>query len=177
MTALTVRIKRHADGSASLTCTRADGTMTWQRQRGGYALVFPTHDLTHYAVETTLRYEHGFFGLIADGWDISDFDMPWPRGLIPQEALEVELIAGVFESERRHIVRRSLEEFRAHAEQYVAGRRIQRPSTHTPDPPVLSEIERVHTTLDELLRRWGEVPVGGALELRFVRAGDDSLEG
>lgn len=102
--ALTIRIKRHADGSASLRCSRADGTATWQRQRGGYALVFPSHDLTYYAVETTLGYAHGFFGLIADGWDISDFSMPWSRGPLPPEALEVELIVGLFESERRQAI-------------------------------------------------------------------------
>lgn len=101
MPGLTVRIKRHPDGSASLTCTRADGTTTWQRQRGGYGLVFPSHDLTHFAVESTLGYAHGFYGLIADGWDIDDFAAPWPRGPISHEALEAELIVGFFDTERR----------------------------------------------------------------------------
>ncbi|MEP6729517.1 MAG: hypothetical protein ABJE10_02710 [bacterium] len=29
---LTIRLKRHSDGSASLTLTRADGTVTWQQR-------------------------------------------------------------------------------------------------------------------------------------------------
>lgn len=47
--------------------------------------MFPPHDLTHYTVETTFGYRHGFFGLIAGGWDISDFGAPWPRGPLPAE--------------------------------------------------------------------------------------------
>ena len=88
---LSIHLKRHADGSASITLTRADGTVTWQRQKGKLALVFPPHDLTHYAVETTLGYQHAFYGLVADGWDISDFAAPWPRGPVPGEGREVEL--------------------------------------------------------------------------------------
>lgn len=49
-----IRLKRAADGSSALTCVRADGSMTWQVQRGSLGLVFPTHDLTHYAVETSV---------------------------------------------------------------------------------------------------------------------------
>src|SRR6059058_3092224 len=89
-TAMLIRFKRHPDGSASLTCVRGDGTSTWQRQQGQLGLVFPPHDLTHYAVETTLGYRHGFYGLIEDGWNIEDFAKPWPRGPIPDEAQEVE---------------------------------------------------------------------------------------
>ena len=86
---LVIRIKRHADGAASLSCTRADGSVTWQRQGGKLGAVFPPHDLTHFAVETTLGYRHAFFGLVADGWEIADFAAPWPRGRVPDDATEV----------------------------------------------------------------------------------------
>ena len=168
---LTVRIKRHPDSSASLTCTRADGTTTWQRQRDGYALVFPSHDLTHFAVETALGYEHGFYGLIADGWDIADFAAPWPRGPIPHDALEVELIVGFFESERRDSGAWTAEELDAHAQRYVAAQRALHPGRPVAEPPRLTDaqVERVRQARDELLRQWGEVPPGQALELRFER--------
>jgi len=51
---LTIRIKKGADDRTALTCTRADGTTTWQRLEAGQARFFPHHDLTHYAVETVL---------------------------------------------------------------------------------------------------------------------------
>jgi hypothetical protein len=162
MPTLTVRIKRQPDASASLTCTRADATTSWQRQRGGYALVFPSHDLTHFAVETTLGYAQGFYGLIADGWDIGDFAAPWPRGPIPHEALEAE---------RRDSGAWTAAELDAHAERYVAAQRALHPGRAIGEPPHLTDaqIERVRGARDELLRKWSEVTPGGALELRFVR--------
>ncbi|MDF2775439.1 MAG: hypothetical protein K0S86_4940, partial [Geminicoccaceae bacterium] len=70
---LRIRIKKNADGSAALTCIRADGSVTWQRQEGAQGRFFPRHDLTHFAVETTLGHRRGFYGLVAEGWNITDF--------------------------------------------------------------------------------------------------------
>jgi hypothetical protein len=86
MASLNIRLKRHPDGSASITCTRADGSITWQRQSGKHGVVFPPHDITHYAVETALGYRDGFFGLLSRGWSMEDIASPWPRGEIPREA-------------------------------------------------------------------------------------------
>src|SRR5436190_8612122 len=97
---ITIRIKKNPDGRTSLSCTRADGTTTWQRQQGGQAAFFPRHDLTHYAVETVLGHRHGFYGLVADGWDLTDFGSPWPRGRIPSEAVLSEMIVGFLDLER-----------------------------------------------------------------------------
>jgi hypothetical protein len=168
MPALTVRIKRHPDGSSSLTCTRADGTTTWQRQQGGYALVFPSHDLTHFAVETELGTTRGFYGLIAEGWEISDFASPWRRGPIPTEAIEVELIVGFFQMDRRGPAWTE-EAFNAHAEQFVESRRALRPGAPIPSMPRLSleQIERVRAARDALYARWAAVQPGESLELPF----------
>src|SRR2546430_9090725 len=54
MNDLLIRIKKKSDGSAALSCLRADGSVTWQRQNGQQGRFFPLHDLTHYAVETVL---------------------------------------------------------------------------------------------------------------------------
>jgi hypothetical protein len=35
------------------------------------------HDLTHFAVESVHGLRHGFFGLVADGWDIADTEGNW----------------------------------------------------------------------------------------------------
>src|SRR5205085_4529315 len=48
---LIIRIKKKTDGAAALSCTRADGSVTWQRQDGQLGRFFPLHDLTHFAVE------------------------------------------------------------------------------------------------------------------------------
>jgi hypothetical protein len=168
---LLIRFKRHPDGSASLTCTRRDGTTTWQRQQGQLGAVFPPHDLTHYAVETTLRYRAGFYGLIADGWEIADFAKPWPRGPIPGEATEVELIVGFFDAERRNLAQWSEAEFNDHATQYDAARRSLRPSAVTGDVRRLraDELAAVRAARADLLARWAALASGEALELVLER--------
>lgn len=77
---LTIRLKKGRDGPHTLACTRADGSVTVQHNRHDF---FPPHDLTHYAVESVLDYDCGFYGLVADGWDLADFGAPWPRGKLP----------------------------------------------------------------------------------------------
>jgi hypothetical protein len=170
MSDLTIRFKRHPDGSASLTCVRRDGTSTWQRQQGSLGAVFPPHDLTHYAVETTLGYRHGFYGLIADGWEISDFAKPWPRGTIPVEAQEVELIVGFFDTERRSFTQMTEAEFNDHAERYLAARKSIKPGASGTAPRLTAaEIDAVRQCRAEVLRRWGKLAPGETLELSFER--------
>ena len=65
-------IVKRADGAGLLRCIRENGSVTWQKQSERHAVHFTHHDLTHLAIETTLGYEQGFFGLIASGWNIED---------------------------------------------------------------------------------------------------------
>ena len=167
MPPLAIRLKRHSDGSASLTCTRADGTVTWQRQKGALGNVFPPHDLTHFAVETTLGYAHAFYGLVADGWDISDFAPPWPRGPVPGEAREVELLVGLFDGVRRDKDQWTTAEFNARVRELAADGKyagIMNPRTLSD-----ADIERVRAVRNDLVSRWWALEPGGVVELRFTR--------
>src|SRR5690349_18393222 len=158
---LTIRFKRHPDGTASLTCIRRDGSSTWQRQRGSLGLVFPPHDLTHYAVETTLGYRHGFYGLIADGWNIEDFAKPWPKGAIPAEAQEVELIVGFFDTQRRSFGEMTDADFNEHAERYVVARRATHPDSLGVAPRLTpAQIESVLQCRADVFSRWGRLGPG-----------------
>jgi len=60
---LSIQITKRSDGGGVLRCVRADGSVTWQKQTARHAAFFALHDLTHFAVETTLGYRQGFFGL------------------------------------------------------------------------------------------------------------------
>src|SRR5437773_4364975 len=100
MSDLLIRIKKKNDGSAALSCLRADGSVTWQRQNGAQGRFFPLHDLTHYAVERVLGHRKGFYGLVASGWDMSDFGAPWPKGRVPLDMDPSELIVGFLDVER-----------------------------------------------------------------------------
>ena len=159
---IVIRIKKGADGRTALSCTRADGTTTWQRQEGKQAAFFPTHDLTHYAVETTLEQRDGFYGLIAQGWNFSDFGSPWPRGRLPAEATISEQIVGVFDLERRIGEKATAEALNAKLSEYCAENGF---------PPHRSfseeDLDRVRQKRAELFAKWDAVPPGGALEIPF----------
>lgn len=163
MARLTIRIKKNTDGTAALACTRQDGTVTWQRQLGAQGRFFPRHDLTHYAVETVLGLRNAFYGLVADGWDISDFGPPYPRGPIPEEALIAELIVGFLDTERASPARWTAADFEYKAAIYY------REHTLSATPPTLTDddLARIRQRRAELFARWDEVPAGGAIELPF----------
>jgi len=159
---MVIRIKKGADGRTSLSCTRADGTATWQRQEGAQASFFPRHDLTHYAVETVLGQRRGFYGLVAGGWDLSDFGTPWPRGELPKDANLSEIIVGFFDRERASGEMGTAEELNAELAAYCGENDIPAPDALTEEHLWLVRQKR-----GDLFTRWEAVEPGGALELSF----------
>ena len=161
---LTIRIKKNTDGTAALSCTRSNGTVTWQRQRGAQGMFFPRHDLTHYAVETVLGFRSAFYGLIADGWDLSDFGPPWPRGRIPEEAGVAELIVGFLDAERASPTRWTADDFNDKATIYYREHNL--PTT----PPTLTDddLTRIRQRRAELFAEWEAVPPGARSKCRFT---------
>jgi hypothetical protein len=147
---LQIEIAKRTDGVGVLRCTREDGSFTWQKQpkHGAY---FALHDLTHYAVETALGYSHGFFGLIAEGWEVEDTTGKGARGPLPPEAIEVERIVGLFDSERVSGTLWTAEEFSQFA-----------PRTLTD-----SAIQQVRALRSALFQQWAAVPPGEKLHLKF----------
>src|SRR5712692_5914803 len=108
---LLVQITKQPDGGGVLRCTRADGTSTWQKQGTRHAAYFALHDLTHFAVESALGFKRGFYGLIAEGWDIDDTTGKGARGPLPDEAAEVEYLVGSLDSERASATLWTADEF------------------------------------------------------------------
>jgi hypothetical protein len=157
-----IRIKKDKDGRTSLSCTRADGTTTWQRQEGGQARFFPRHDLTHYAVETVLGHGRGFYGLVATGWDLSDFGTPWPRGRLPKDANLSEIIVGFFDRERASGERLPASELNDQLADFAVENGL-------PMPEAISEedLANIRRRRAELFSRWDAVAPGEALELPF----------
>src|SRR3954454_15515463 len=115
---LHLRFKKSHDGATALSCTRADGTVTWQRQPAAHAAFFVRHDLTHYAVETVLGYRLGFYGLVAAGGDFRDFAARGRRGPIPADADPAELVVGFFDAESAGGERWPAEEFNRYAARF-----------------------------------------------------------
>jgi hypothetical protein len=162
---LLIRIKKKTDGTAALSCTRPDGSVTWQRQDGAQGRFFPVHDLTHYAVETVLGHRRGFFGLVAEGWDLGDFGKPWPRGPIPAAALHSELVVGFLDAERAGGVRWTA----ADVNEKVAGYCSQHGIADAFSPVTDGQLDAIHVARGDLFARWRALPAGETLELEFTR--------
>jgi hypothetical protein len=149
-----IEIAKQSDGSGVLRCRREDGSVTWQKQTK-HAAHFAMHDLTHYAVETVLGYRRGFFGLIAEGWDVEDTTGKGARGPLPAEAVEVEQLVGLFDSERGCGVLWTAAEFNAFAPLMLTG----------------DEIEKIRALRAALLHEWAALAPGQKMELRFACQG------
>ena len=163
---LRVRFKRSADGTVALTCTRDDGTTTWQRHEGRRAGFFELHDLTHFAVETVLGCREAFYGLIASGWNITDFVARIDQ--LTGEALRVETLVGLLDTERADGVPRTADELNSQAALHYKSR------GSSDAPPVVAEeqLAAIRRLRDELFSRWASVPAGESLELTFNVSAD-----
>jgi hypothetical protein len=160
---LQVEFTKRKDGAVVLHCLRRDGTVTWQRHEK-QALFFSFHDLTHFAVETTMGFQQGFYGLIADGWDITDTTGKGIRGKLPSEAILVEHVVGLLDREgSKGVPELTAADFNEQVEQMISGSRIQtRRITEAELVAVRHRIRRLHED-------WARVPPGGTLELSFER--------
>ncbi len=168
MNALTIRIKKLDDANSALSCIRANGTSTWQRHRRSSGAFFPLHDLTHYAVETTLDVSGAFYGLLATGWEIDDFGPPWPRGPLPPIALDIELIVGFLDAERAGGVIWSAEDLRDKAALYYAANKREAPRSAPSSTITDEQLDRIRARRGELFAQWTAVPIGDVLELTFT---------
>src|SRR5262249_40079394 len=158
---LRIQFTKRADGNVILRCTRKDDSVTWQRY-DKQAAFFSHHDLCHFAVETVLRL-HGFYGLIADGWDITDMDGKGPRGKLPYDASVAEHIVALLSQEHVGVAtQHTSAEFNTQIEE-ITGRPMKNRVT---DP----QLDAVRDRLSSLMREWAATPPGATLNLSFDRA-------
>lgn len=159
---LRIQLTKRSDGTVVLRCVRKDGSATWQRHEK-HAAFFPFHDLRHFAVETTLGLGKGFYGLIADGWDIPDTTGKGTRGKLSAASVLVEYVVGLFERERvGGASPLSASEFNAQIDAMI-GTDAHRPSFTD------YQLMNVRNRIQELHSQWAAIPVGSTLELTFSR--------
>ena len=159
---LRIQITKRPDGNGLLRCVRADGSVTWQKQNTRQAAFFALHDLTHLAVESALGFRRGFFGLVAEGWDLDETTGKGARGPLPDEAVEVESLVGLFDTERAGGMRLTASEFNEYAATHEAARGGRNPRRLTED-----ELARVRSRRAELFSRWFALAPGETMELDF----------
>jgi hypothetical protein len=158
MPSLQVNLKKISADQSSFHCRRPDGTDVWSRVHPFY----PHHDLSHFAVESALGLRQGFYGLIADGWDLSDFLEQGAATRLPVEAFWTECVVGVTELLNRNAPL-PLGEWQDALDQSVAGQKL------APFRRVgADEYARMNSLRFALLARWTALPTGETLALEFA---------
>jgi hypothetical protein len=152
-------VKSRGDGLKphAFSCQRANGSATWTREGEGMI----RHDLIHHAVETTLGWPETFYGLVARGYDVTDFDglvSEW--GFVPApEAGHAEFIVALLQAE--FASGSAMPDFADQLRAACANAGVQAPEIA---PEALSIIR---AKARDLLARWEALKPGEALELVF----------
>jgi len=171
MPALALHLTKRAADEYVLTCVRPDGSIARQHYRGPTAMFFPKHDLTHYVVETALGMKRGFYGLVAEGWNLADFGTPWLRGKPPAEADPVEDVVQLLDREMGNQQPWTAAEFNGFLAQFQTQHLAARPVVWVTAEMLNSIRVRIH----ELVSRWLALPVGQTMELAFPLAEEKVL--
>lgn len=155
---LRIKLTKRRDKPPLLICTRSDGTQTMAE-----TIVGAEHELFHHVVETTLGYRRAFYGLLAEGMNIEDFNVAAAKSKIdiPQEASATEFIVALLESELTSGM--PFPDFNAE---------LRRAMTNTRKPtvaPTISDIDlaTMRTRVAEIKSEWRSLPVGGSMELSW----------
>lgn len=159
MFTLKITLTKKSSGESALACTRPDGSVTWQRHSHAF---FPLHDLTHYAVETTLGLRHGFFGLLAAGWEIGDFGHRRIPAHAQHDAMLAETIVGLLDQERGTGVIPDANGFNEALRLALDGLGVKSDVRLTDQ-----ELSAVRIRFLELAGLWSRTPPGGRVELEF----------
>lgn len=157
-----IQFKKENHKPSILTCIRTDDSTTWVKMYPG----FEAHDLGHYAVETVLKFENAFYGMVAKGSNIEDFELP--REKRPTEVLPHNLAPEALISE--HLVNLLMTKAQNKDNlDIMASLRPILKENNLPFPENLTadKMEEVWTSFNDLQRRWLQLPMGATLELEF----------
>lgn len=155
---MTITFKKGREGrSDTVSYTRANGSVEWVNS-GFYV----QHDLMQYAVERTLGYTEAFFGLLAGGWKLRDFEEPKPViPRMPDQAVWAEALVNALAVEQRQGATK------AEFDESVARSCQQH---DRPLPTVSTEQKAaIRAELERLTQTWDALPPNGKLELTFTK--------
>lgn len=160
---LKVVLKKRRDGRVTLTCTRPDQSQSWASVRPG----LQTHDLAHYVVESVLQYRHAFYGLILDGHEIADFELPRaqrPEAVRPEnlgmQAIHTEFIVNQLESEQLNYGEDP--DF-----MHTLAQALKNKGLPFPEGLDHNTLSLIRTQYRQLLQEWYDLPADQALTLVF----------
>jgi hypothetical protein len=158
MPKMKVQFTRGRDKRDVLVILRKDGTRSWQHQPAG----IPVHDLTHFAVESTLGLKDGFYGLLAQGWDIMRLTDRDVRQVLPPEGLWTEFVVGLVQAERTSPDPLPAEEFNKllESEKANCGLKFERALKD-------EELRQIRDCFTQLFMKWRALGPGETMTLDF----------
>ena len=134
---------------AVFRCERPDGSFTFSRMK--HAMVF--HDLAHFIVESELGFTRAFYGLLAKGYTIQDFELPRdkrPQALmpanLPEESLQTEHLVNLLQV---HALQPSQTAIPEQLAQILREKNLSYPKALTPE-----RLGKIQTELQTLWPRW-----------------------
>lgn len=129
---LTIQFHKKSEKRVILKCIREDDSMTWSKLHPNTEY----HDLAHIAIEETLEFKNAFYGMIANGINISDFELPEhqkPESLkginLPKESLITEHLVNLLMVE--YFNTNSTIDFLDQAQEILAQNKLPFPSILT----------------------------------------------
>jgi len=140
-----IKLTKNASGDHILSCKRNDGTITWKHVSN----FFISHDICHYAVETVVPLNNAFFGMVAAGTDIENFDLPKDQRnfQLGEEAILAEHLVNLLTIEiSQGKMENLLEVFSGIYEEHVGTKLYQ----------LITEIklEEIRHKLSDLVQKW-----------------------
>jgi hypothetical protein len=147
-----------------LTCIRDDGSTVGQTTTD----FFVRHDLTHYAVETTLDFSDAFWGLLNQGWDISSFEEREPgtrkARSMPAEALRAETLVATYDLERTAGILANSDRLGLLGASWAGA-----------ELPTEAQLDRIREVRSGLFAQWHALGPGETLEFPFPNLHPDSV--
>ena len=141
-----------------LSCKRKDGSVTWKH----VSAFFMLHDLCHFAVETILPLKNGFYGMVAAGTDINDFDLPKEqRGFqLKDEAIFAEHLVNLLAIE---YTQGRMENFIEIFTSIYDGHVISNQALQINE----TKLDEIRIVYKELMEKWYSLPVNETMKLTF----------
>lgn len=141
-----------------ISCQRIDGTVTWMQIDSFFII----HDICHYAVESVLKFKNAFYGILASGTSITDFELPKDERTfnLTEEAIFTEQIVNLL----------TIEYSQGRMENFLDL--LNEVCQKNAVPLVVSPLDQTYLQLirqsfELLMNRWHLLPEGEAITLIF----------
>ncbi|MEM7104452.1 MAG: hypothetical protein AAF502_15045 [Bacteroidota bacterium] len=147
-------------------------TMSFSRQDGSISLSplnrgMIEHDIMHYAVETVLNFNEGFYGLLAKGYTLEDFAPPTSKAAelsrslkLTQQVFQSEYIVGLLQMEQ--VDNKTYDNFIDILAEICSGRKTKLPETLNNET-----LAAIREKANALLDQWRSIQPSEKLEVNF----------